>query len=288
MDLKKDITVGLKGFGMGAANVVPGVSGGTIALLTGIYKEIVDVLSSLTAKDTWKSLFKGDFKKFWSLVHGRFLVALFVGVILSILTLAKFITDVALSQYPVATWAFFFGLIVCSTVFMLKEIKGWKVLDALWIAIGIGMGLAVSLLTPSQTPDSLPFIFFCGAVSICTMILPGISGSFVLQIMGKYEYIMSAITIGQFNWPVVIAFGLGCIVGILAFARLLKWLLARAEKQTLLVLIGFVMGSLLKIWPWNNVPASSDPHVLQAVIWGLAGVALVLVLELLGSRKSKA
>ena len=184
----KHLIVALKGFFMGAANVVPGVSGGTIALITGIYKEIIEALGSLTQKETWKSLFKGDFRGFWNQVHGTFLIWLAIGVVLSVFSLAKLMTYV-LEHFPVHTWAFFFGLIVASAILMFKDIKGWGIKEILFTLGGVALGLIVCTLSPTKTPDNWFFIFLCGAIAVCTMILPGISGSFILVIMGKYDYI---------------------------------------------------------------------------------------------------
>ena len=283
MKLIHNLIVALKGFFMGAANVVPGVSGGTIALNTGIYKEIVDALGSLTQKETWKALFKGDFKGFWKQVHGTFLFWLAIGVVLSVFSLAKLMTYV-LEHHPVQTWAFFFGLIVASAILMFKDIKGWGIREILFTLGGVALGLVVCTLSPTETPDNWLFIFLCGAIAVCTMILPGISGSFILVIMGKYDFIMQAIA--DLDWPVLIVFGLGCVVGILAFAKFLHWLLGRFEKQTMLVLLGFVLGSLVKVWPWSNdsVKALPDPQYGAAALWCVLGVALVLGIELRATR----
>ncbi len=289
--------VALKGFGMGAANVVPGVSGGTIALLTGIYSNIVDALNAVTEKQTWQALLKGRFGEFWKLIHGDFLVALLLGILVSVFSLAKVVTY-CLTLYPILTWAFFFGLILASTVIMFRDVKGlcWK--DALFIVLGIVIGVVVCTLSPTQTTDDLWFIFVCGAVSICAMILPGISGSFILLVMGKYHYVMQAIS--DFNWPVIIVFAIGCVVGILAFAKFLHWLLARWERQTLLVLLGFVLGSLIRVWPWYDGIAIREAQILRtgvadplnleipgAVLWCVIGVALVVLFQVLGSRSGK-
>lgn len=275
------LLTGLKGFGMGAANVIPGVSGGTIALLTGIYSEIVDSINSLTEISVWKTLFKGHFKEFWHLIHGPFLLSLGIGIIASIFTLAKLMTYV-LGAFPIQTWAFFFGLIVASAVIMFRSLGRWDWKDVVFTLTGIGLGVAVCTLSPTETPDSMLFLFFCGALAICTMILPGISGSFILLILGKYDFVMQAIA--ELDWPVLIVFGAGCLVGILAFAKFLHWLLARWERQTMLVLLGFILGSLVKVWPWQETAAGDELHIAGAVICCIAGVALVLGLELLSVR----
>lgn len=292
------IIVALKGFGMGAANVVPGVSGGTIALLTGIYSDIVGALNAVTEKETWKSLLHGRFREFWRLIKGDFLVALLVGVLLSVFSLAKLVTW-CLTYYPILTWAFFFGLILASAVVMVRGIKDFRGADLIPAVIGLALGLVICTMSPTKTTDDIWFIFLCGAISICAMILPGISGSFILLVMGKYHYIMQAIT--DLNWPVIIMFGVGCVVGILAFAKLLHWLLARWERQTMLVLLGFVFGSLVRVWPWYDGEAVAAAQLLRtgsvstldlqipgAVIWCAVGIAAVVLFELLGSRKKSA
>ena len=292
------IIVALKGFGMGAANVVPGVSGGTIALLTGIYSDIVGALNAVTEKETWKSLLHGRFREFWRLIKGDFLVALLVGVLLSVFSLAKLVTW-CLTYYPILTWAFFFGLILASAVVMVRGIKDFRGADLIPAVIGLALGLVICTMSPTKTTDDIWFIFLCGAISICAMILPGISGSFILLVMGKYHYIMQAIT--GLNWPVIIVFGVGCVVGILAFAKLLHWLLARWERQTMLVLLGFVFGSLVRVWPWYDGEAVAAAQLLRtgsvspldlqipgAVIWCAVGIAAVVLFELLGSRKKSA
>ena len=288
-----DCIVALKGFGMGAANVIPGVSGGTIALLTGIFSRIIGSLNALMEFTTWRQLLKGDFRGFWERIDGRFLAALAVGVLVSVFSLARLMKYVLL-HHPVQTWGFFFGKIAASAVIMLLDVKGWRLSDVGWTVFGLALGVIVCTLSPTRTPDDLWFVFLCGAIAICTMILPGMSGSFILLILGKYDYIMNAV--GTFNWPVLAVFAAGCAVGILAFSKFLHWVLERYERQTLLVLVGFVIGSLVKIWPWNDPAAveaanqlNGDPvsalHVPGAVIWGLAGIALVILIDRLGKAK---
>ena len=309
--LTKNILTGLKGFGMGAANVIPGVSGGTIALLTGIFTEIIDALNALMDPSSWKMLLKGQFREFWRYIHSTFLVSLLVGVLISIFSLAKLMVYV-MHFYPVQTWAFFFGLIIASSVYMIYDIKGWKFVDVLFFAVGIALGVVICTLSPTTTPDDLWFIFICGAIAVCTMILPGISGSFILVILGKYDYIMQSVN--QLNLPVLLVFGLGCVIGILGFSKFLHWLLKRYERATMLTLVGFVIGALVKVWPWNDMTAVAEGQLLRsgmtaesaqagaqallsagnaaqgidlqipgAIIWAIAGLALVAVLEYLSS-----
>ena len=292
-----DIGNGLKGFAMGAANVIPGVSGGTIALITGLFGRIIDALNGLMSFKTWKLLFAGKFKEFVSKVDGRFLLAVMIGAVLSVFTLAK-LMQYLLDQYPVQTWAFFLGMIAASAVFMLAEVRCWRVSYGLWIAVGIGLGIALCTLSPTETTDDLWFIFICGAIAICTMILPGVSGSFILLLLGKYEYIMNAIS--NLNWPVLAAFGIGCAIGIVAFSKALHWLLARYQQQTMLVLVGFVMGSLIKVWPWSDealaaataasdgsAPVTAGEMLIPGIIWIVIGIAAVVLLELAGKASRK-
>ena len=290
--LTRNIGVAAKGFAMGAANVIPGVSGGTIALLTGIFNELIGALNALLTPKAWKLLFKGSFREFWEYIHGTFLLWLGAGVVASVFSLAK-LMEYVLSHHPVQTWAFFFGLILVSAVFMLADLKGKKAVDVLWLAIGAAMGAAICLLSPSTTPDAPWFVAICGAIAICTMILPGISGSFILVLLGKYDYIMGAVS--NLDIPVLAVFAVGCVVGIVAFSKILHWLIAHFEKQTLLVLIGFTVGSLVKVWPWADKAAyqaanaltgcpEGELHILSAVICALVAAASVIVLEVLAHR----
>ena len=292
--IAKNLAVALKGYAMGAANVIPGVSGGTIALLTGIFNELVEALNALMSFSSWKLLFKGKLKEFWNAVHGTFLLWLAIGVAVSIFSLAK-LMEYVFTHHPVQTWAFFFGLIVVSAFFLLSDIKGWKGADVFWLVAGIALGAMICILSPSETTFDLWFIALCGAIAICTMILPGISGSFILVLLGKYEYIMKAVS--NLDWPVLLVFALGCAVGIVAFSKFLHWLMSRYGRQTLTVLIGFTIGALVKVWPWADKAAceaanvlTGDPagtlHLPGAIIWALVGAVSVLALELV-SRRNK-
>lgn len=317
MKFAKDIVVAVKGFFMGAANVVPGVSGGTIALISGIYEELVDSLDAVMSPAPWNAFLKGKFKEFWQGVHGRFLLWLVIGVAASVFSLAKLV-EYELAHSPILVWAFFFGLILASAYYMLRDIKGWKWKDLLITIIGVVLGLVVCTLSPTTTPDSSWFVFLCGAIAICTMILPGISGSFILVILGKYDYIMSAVS--EMNIPVLIIFALGCGIGILAFAKFLHWLLGKWERQTMLVLVGFVIGSLVKVWPWNDLDSCAraqmvrsdilpeelvdgnmdsaldmlqgmgetlDMQMAGAILWCVLGIALIILIQVLGKRSKK-
>ena len=302
--LKKYLLVGLQGIGMGAADVIPGVSGGTIAFMTGIYEELVGSINNINGTAV-KLLFKGRFRDFWKQINGNFLVSLVAGILISIMSLAKLMTYL-LSHLPVPTWAFFFGLIVASSVFILREIKDWKIRDGVMLVLGIILGVVVCTLSPTETPDALWFIFLSGAIAICAMILPGISGSFILLILGKYEFMLSTLTkilSGDgvlLDYAVVVIFVLGAIVGILAFSKFLHWLLARYHRSTLLVLAGFIIGSLVKVWPWSDMAVVREAQLLRtgslaeidmqipwAIVFCIVGAALVTVLELVALRKEQ-
>lgn len=257
--LKDYITIGVKGACMGAADVIPGVSGGTIAFIMGIYDEFVGSIASINAEAV-KLLFSGKIREFWKHINGNFLVSIVAGIGLSVIALAG-LMQMLLSEHPIQTWAFFFGLIVASSIFILRGISGWKVREGLFLVMGVILGVVVCTLSPTQTPDDLWFIFLSGSIAICAMILPGISGSFILLILGKYQYIMgvisglvSGVDVGK-NILILGIFLIGACVGILAFSKFLHWLLARWNKETLIVLAGFIIGSLVKVWPWSNTDA---------------------------------
>ena len=254
-----NIIVAIKGACMGAADVIPGVSGGTIAFITGIYDQLIGSINSINAEAV-KLFFTGKFKEFWKHINGTFLLSLFCGILFSVVALAG-LMQYLLESHPIQTWAFFFGLIVASSLFILRGIEGWNLKAVIFLVLGIGLGVTVCTLSPTTTPDALWFIFLSGAIAICAMILPGISGSFILLILGKYKFIMEAITglttgqeVGQ-NLVILGVFAVGAVCGIIAFSRILNWLLSRYHKQTLLVLAGFIIGSLVKVWPWSNMEA---------------------------------
>lgn len=253
------IMVAIKGACMGAADVIPGVSGGTIAFITGIYDQLIGSINSINGTAV-KLFFSGKFKEFWKHINGNFLLSIFCGIIISVLSLAG-LMQYLLEHHPIQTWAFFFGLIVASSIFILRGIEGWNLKSVIFLILGVILGIVVCTLSPTQTPDALWFIFLSGALAICAMILPGISGSFILLILGKYKYIMGTITgvttgtaVGE-GLVILGVFAVGAVCGILAFSRFLHWLLARYHKQTLLVLAGFIIGSLVKVWPWSNMEA---------------------------------
>lgn len=295
--LKDYLMVGVKGACMGAADVIPGVSGGTIAFITGIYDEFVGSIARIDTEAV-RLLMKGKIRDFWTHINGWFLLSVVAGIGVSVVSLAG-LMQMLLSDYPIQTWAFFFGLIVASSIFILRGISGWKAREVLLVIFGVILGAVVCTLSPTQTPDALWFIFLSGAIAICAMILPGISGSFILLILGKYQYIMgciSGLVAGQdfdHNLLILCVFGIGAVTGILGFSKFLHWLLARWNKETLIVLAGFIIGSLVKVWPWSNaeamqqVEATGSMHIGGAVAFALVGFCLVSGIEIVGKLMKK-
>ena len=295
--IKNYLTVGIKGACMGAADVIPGVSGGTIAFITGIYDQLVGSIASINA-EAFRLFLQGRFKDFWRHINGGFLLSLIAGIGLSVITLAG-LMQMLLTTYPIQTWAFFFGLIVASSIFILRGISGWHLREYLMVILGVLLGATVCTLSPTQTPDGLWFIFLSGAIAICAMILPGISGSFILLILGMYQYIMGCIsdlvsgTDVTRNLLILGVFAAGALVGIIGFSKLLHWLLARWNKEVLIVMAGFIIGSLVKIWPWGNPEAMLQAERAGGLLWGWAllfaiiGFSLVTIIEITGKRLNR-
>ena len=288
----------LKGMGMGAADVVPGVSGGTIAFIVGIYEELINSIKSINTKNL-RLLFRGQFSSFWEGINANFLLSIVLGIGISIFSLAKIITYLLVNQ-PILVWAFFFGLVLASTWFVAKEIKQWQVKTAVSFVIGAVLAYYITVATPAETPTHPLFIFLCGAIAICAMILPGISGSFILVLLGKYFYIMEAVK--SFRITVMLTFMAGAVIGITTFSRVLSFALRRFHDATIALLSGFMLGSLNKVWPWKEtIETYTDSHgvvkplveqniapntqVIEAVGLMILGFSLVYALEKLSTRK---
>jgi putative membrane protein len=291
----------LKGLAMGGADVVPGVSGGTIAFITGIYERLLNAIKSVDL-DALKLLIRFEIKEFWNKIDGTFLIVLVLGIATSVLSLAKLITFLLLT-YPIQVWSFFFGLIIISAILVAKSIYHWKPIDFLALLLGVLIAYFITAASPASTSDSLLFVFVSGAIAITAMILPGISGSFILLLLGKYQYMMQAIS--DINLPVILVFIAGCVVGILSTARAISWLLKRFYNPTIALLAGFMVGSLNKVWPWKKVVESiidrhgeakpvkeqnllpneyldatgQDPFFLQALFFIFIGIAIVISIE---------
>lgn len=294
---------------MGGADVVPGVSGGTIAFITGIYGTLLDSIKSFNL-EALQLLLKFKIKAFWEHINGKFLLTLLSGIALSIITLAKLI-HFFLENYPIQLWSFFFGLVIIAAISVSREIKRWSIGAVISGILGIAIAYYITLATPSETPTASWFIFLSGSIAICAMILPGISGSFILLILGKYAYILDAVN--QRDLGVIAVFGLGCIVGLLSFARVISWLLHKYHDVAVALLAGFMIGSLNKIWPWKEVlqtridskgeevpfitknilpgdyleATSMEPLLVQALLFMLLGIGIVVVLEQFANRKNK-
>ncbi len=297
-----------KGFCMGAADVVPGVSGGTMALILGIYMRLLDAIRSFDT-NLCRQLLRGNFRSALGLAHWRFLAVLLAGIFSAVIFFTRVVRLPQLMQtHPEPVYGLFFGLILGSIWFVFRDSGIRGPLPALWVLAGTWLGFWVVNLVPTDTPEHPAFIFLSGAVAITAMILPGISGSFILLIMRKYEYIFSQF--GRLGGAetldavaVLAPFALGIILGIAAFARVLSWLLHHYHTPTYLTLAGFMIGSLWVIWPWQERVyqivrdkqrlISSQPILPEsggaAFWWGLgmmlAGLILVIVLEILGRRK---
>ncbi len=242
------ISIFLKGMAMGAANVIPGVSGGTIALITGIYERLINAIKSvdLTAL---KHLLKGEWRVFWTVTDGAFLLALFAGIGFSIVTLAKLL-EYLLRTQETLTMAFFFGLILVSIYFVGKTVRRWSPSGIVSLLVGIAIAVGIALLAPASENSAFGYVFLCGIVAMCSMILPGLSGSFVLIIMGNYALILAAI--GNANLAILIPLALGCGFGLVAFSHVLAWIFKHFHDQTIALMTGFIAGSLAIIWPWKE------------------------------------
>ena len=245
--IKDFAIISLKGLGMGAADVVPGVSGGTIAFISGIYEELINSLKSFDLA-TVKLLFSDGLSVFWKKINGDFLAALFLGIAISILSLAKVIKYL-LAEHPILIWSFFFGLIIASSLMISKQINKWDIKAIIGLLFGTALAYYVTIATPAETSTELWFIFLSGMLAICAMILPGISGAFILLLLGKYEFIVNSLS--EINIKVIVTFILGCGVGLISFSHLLGWLFKKFHNMTIAILTGFMIGSLNKVWPWK-------------------------------------
>lgn len=249
MKTKYYLGIVARGMAMGAADVVPGVSGGTIAFITGIYDKLINSISSFNL-GIIKVLKNQGVKAVWETINGNFLVALFFGIGVSVVSLSK-VFSTLIQTHPTQLWSFFFGLIIASIFYIGKQINKWSVYNVIGLIIGTAIVVGISLLPPIGDSDSLGYIFICGAIAICAMILPGISGSFLLLILGVYPTILGAVN--DKNIVLLSVFGLGMVVGILSFSKLLKWIFEHYKNITLSILTGFLVGSMYKLWPWRHI-----------------------------------
>ena len=313
-----------KGVAMGAADVVPGVSGGTIAFITGIYEELLETLANLDLGllKTWR---ENGFKAFWKAINGNFLLTLFAGIFTSLLSLAVLV-EYLMHNYPIILWSFFFGLIVASVWLIGKQVK-WNVYSLLAVGVGTLIAYYITTITPVSGVDFWWYIILSGSVAITAMILPGISGSFILLLMGMYASVLGALSgvlksLAAGQWTelmghskIVLLFIIGCLAGLILFSKGLNWLFKNHKNITIAVLTGFLIGSLNKIYPWKEVLKSYTKHAGEpneeivplvtrnispaefteltkepnqlgmAVVLALTGVALIVILDKLGTKK---
>lgn len=269
MNRKNYLSLLLKGCAMGMADVVPGVSGGTIAFISGIYEELIGSIRSIDAT-ALRLLLRLRFAEFWRRINGGFLLAVAAGIGISIFSLARLMT-LLLESYPIPTWSFFFGLIVASALLVSRSVGRWNAASCAALAAGIAAAWWITEVTPAETPDTWWFVMLSGAIAICAMILPGISGAFILLLLGKYQFILQAV--GELNIPVLALFLAGAVAGIVSFSHLLSWLLRHWHDVTVATLMGFMIGSLNKVWPWKEVLGTyTDSHgkiqpLVEANVW---------------------
>lgn len=293
----------LKGLAMGAADAVPGVSGGTIAFISGIYEELIATISNIKPS-LFKTLLNKGLKAFWNEANGNFVLALLSGIIISYISFMK-LAKYLLENEPVLIWSFFFGLIIASIYFVGKQITKWNVSVIIALLIGTGIAFYVSILPTMTTNNSDWFLFFAGAIAICAMILPGISGSFILIVLGAYKTLSDAIH--DIDLKKIIVFVLGAIIGLLSFSHVLKWLFKHYHNITLALLTGFIFGSLNKVWPWKKTLTwhtdskgiktplldqsvspftfEGDNQLVLAIILAITGFLTIFILEKVGSKK---
>lgn len=292
----------LKGIAMGAADVVPGVSGGTIAFISGIYEELINSINNVRPS-LFTTLKNDGLKPFWKQANGNFLAALFLGIFISLFSLATIVSWL-LENEPILLWSFFFGLVSASIFFVGKEIEKWNATAIIALIFGAAIAFYITTLPPNENVESIPFLFLSGALAVCAMILPGISGAFILVLLGSYKTILEAVH--ERNIKIVITVGLGAIFGLLSFAKLLKWMFANYKNITLALLTGFIVGSLNKIWPWKKVletkvfddkiipineqsisPFSfdGDPKIMFAILLAILGFSLIFIMEKVANKK---
>jgi putative membrane protein len=298
----------IKGMGMGAANVIPGVSGGTIALIAGIFQRLIDSIKSFNLRAV-KFVFQGRWKDFVAHTDFYFLLSVFLGAGISILSLARLLR-LAFDHYPVFIWSYFFGLILASVFFVGKTINRWRFSVILAFAAGSGIAAAISLLSPAAPNDSFFYLVICGVVAICSMILPGLSGSFVLILMGNYELVVID-AVSTLNFRILFPVAIGAVAGLIAFSHFLSWIFKKFRDETLATLTGFILGSLVILWPWKTaIPRLDaagnalyrngkaliegyslfipppDVQALWAVLIMLAGMATIWITEKLAAAKN--
>ena len=293
------IKIAIKGAAMGAANVIPGVSGGTIALITGIFERLINAIKSFDTK-ALKHILKGEFKAFSKHIDLLFLIALFLGIGVAVITLAR-LFDYLFNNYPVYIWAYFFGLVLASIYYVGNTVKKWSLSAIISFLIGTAVAITISILTPASENDSFLYLLLCGVVAICSMILPGLSGSFVLILLGNYQLVMID-AVNNLNITILLPIVLGAGIGLIAFSHVLSWLLKKFHNQTIALLTGFITGSLGILWPWKDINTQAfgdkvktvgydwflpqmDSEFYFALLFTILGIVSIVITELLASKQ---
>lgn len=299
--LKGRLALFFKGMAMGVADSVPGVSGGTIAVMAGIYEELVNTLKTLHPL-TLPVLWKEGPAVFWLRINGTFLLVLLTGILTSLLLSANTVLYLLDEHYP-HIMAFFCGLVLASTWFLIRETGKWTVKSLVFALFGVLLALLVSFANPLSGSTSLIYLFCCGMIAICAMILPGISGAFVLLLLGAYDYVLSALRALQFD--VIVVFAAGCVIGILSFSHVLSWTFKHYRNQTFAFLTGMLAASIVVLWPWKVTPeegigevvyhgpasfeaATGEPAgVISVIMLAVLGFALVMIFERISGRQDQ-
>lgn len=303
------LPLALKGMAMGIAEVIPGVSGGTIAFITGIYEKLLNTIKAF--HPSLLGTFKNDgFGGVWESINGTFLVTLLIGMATGVVV-GVFGVSHLLETYPEMLWAFFFGLIISSAIFIGKQVNGWGITEIGMLIFGTIAAYYITVASPAQGNEALWFVFLSGVIAISALILPGISGSFILLLMGMYSFVIPTVktalkTFDSESLMIVGTFAAGCLVGLMTFSRVLSWTFKNFKNPTLALLTGFMLGSLNKLWPWRNVISTrinskgkevpfieqsvlpsnyeSEPFLVSVIICMIIGFLSVFLIEKLGSK----
>lgn len=295
---------------MGTANVIPGVSGGTIALITGIFERLINAIKSFNGTAV-KLLFTGKFKEFAKHTDFVFLLSIFLGIGVAILSLAR-LFDYLFTNYPIYIWAYFFGLVLASVYFVGKTVNKWSISAIITFLLGTGIAFGITQLTPATQNENFFYLIFCGVIAVCSMILPGLSGSFVLILLGNYQ-LVAIDAINALDFKVLLPVVVGAVLGLLAFSHFLSWLLKRFKDQTISSLTGFILGSMSILWPWKetifmklsdgssilkdgepivegytyHIPELLNAETWFAIVLIVLGIATIAVLEFMVNKKPK-
>ncbi len=300
----------IKGLAVGVANIIPGVSGGTIALITGIFERLINAIKSF-GLGSLKLLLNRKFKEFAKKTDLYFLLSLFAGVFIAIIALAR-LFDFLFTNYPVYLWSYFFGLVLASVYFVGKTINKWTISVILFFVLGTAIAVVLSFMNPAAENSNFFYLIICGVVAVCSMILPGLSGSFVLILMGNYQLIAIE-AINNRDFDVLLPVMIGAVGGLIAFSHILSWVFKRFKNQTIAILTGFILGSLNILWPWKDIvylkdelgetiikkgemvvekylsvmPVEFNSEVMLALGFAIIGIASIIVIELTASANTK-